>query len=75
MSEVTVFLEQPRGRDTLRVTMSDFKGTTYVDVRVWFTDRDGELRPGPKGVSLRPDAIPAVIEALRAAQSALGGAS
>lgn len=73
MSEPTVFLDQPRGRDVLRVTASEYKGTTYVDIRVWYFDRDGELRPGPKGVSLRPDAIPAVIEALQAAQDALKG--
>lgn len=71
MSEPTVFLDQPRGRDVLRVTASEYKGTTYVDIRVWYFDRDGELRPGPKGVSLRPDAIPAVIEALQAAFASL----
>lgn len=73
MSEPTVFLDLPRGRDVLRVTASEFKGATYVDIRVWYFDRDGELRPGSKGVSLRPDAIPAVIEALQAAQDALKG--
>lgn len=75
MTEPTIFLEQPRGRDVLRVSASEFKGRTYVDIRVWYFDRDGELRPGQKGVSLRPDAIPAVIEALQAAQDALEATS
>lgn len=73
MSDVKVFLDLPRGREMLRVSVSEFKGGTYADIRVWYFDRDGQLRPGPKGVSLRPDATTAVIEALQAAQSALGG--
>lgn len=73
MGEPTVFLDLPRSRDMLRVTTSEYKGTTYVDIRVWYFDRGGELRPGTKGVSLRPDAITAVIEALQAAHDAIGG--
>lgn len=69
----TIFLEQPRGRDVLRVSASEFKGTTYVDIRVWYYDREGGLRPSPKGVSLRVEAIPEVVEALQAAHDALGG--
>lgn len=72
-NEPTIFLDQERGRDVLRVSASEFKGRTYVDVRTWYYDRDGELRPGSKGVSLRVEALPAVIEALQAAQDALGG--
>lgn len=75
MRDPVIFLEQPRGRDMLRVSASDFKGTIYTDIRVWYFDRDGELRPGQKGVSLRPDAIPAVIAALQAAQDALEATS
>lgn len=70
---MAVYLDQERGRDTLRVSTSEFKGTTYVDVRVWYRDREGELRPSSKGVSLRPDAIAAVIEALQDAQDAPKG--
>jgi len=69
----TIFLEQPRGRDVLRVSASEFKGRIYVDIRTWYFDRDGELRPGSKGVSLRTEALPAIVEALQAAHDALGG--
>lgn len=68
-----VYLDQERGRDVLRVSASEFKGTTYVDIRVWYYDREGGLRPSPKGVSLRVEAIPEVVEALQAAHDALGG--
>lgn len=73
MSSVTVFLEQPRGRDVLRVSTSDYKGRSYVDLRVWYVDRDGELHPTAKGVSLRLEAVDDVIEALSDASNALGG--
>lgn len=71
MSAPVVYLDQERGRDVLRVSASDFKGATYVDIRVWYRDREGELRPTSKGVSLRPDAVAAVIEALQDARDAL----
>ncbi|ODS96541.1 MAG: hypothetical protein ABS56_12725 [Lautropia sp. SCN 69-89] len=75
MREPTVFLDLPRGREMLRVSVSEFKGTTYADIRVWYFDRGGELRPGTKGVSLRSDAIAAVVEALQAAQDALAASA
>lgn len=74
MREPDILLELPRGpKECLRVCISEFKGREYCDVRVWYIDRDGVTRPGKSGITLRPDAIPAVIEALQAAQDALGG--
>lgn len=72
-SPITVFLDMPRGRDVLRVSSSTFKGREYVDVRVWYVDRDGDLKPTAKGVSIRPDAVQDVIQALHAARKHLDG--
>ena len=72
MSRPLVLLEAPRGArgDVLRVSISDYRGHRYADVRVWFPDSQGGLLPG-KGVTLKADAIPAVIEALQQARAEL----
>ena len=72
MREPDILLEQPRGpKECLRVAISEFKGRAYCDVRIWYIDRDGVIRPGKSGITLRPDAIEAVIEALQAAFASL----
>lgn len=75
MSANRVLLTLPKGRGKeLRVTLSDFKGTTYVDVRTWYETPDGtETKPTREGVSIRPDILPDVLKALQAAQKQLAG--
>jgi hypothetical protein len=72
MSGLEILLEQQRGpKEALRVCISEFKGRRYCDLRVWYVDKDGELRPGKAGVTLRPEILADVLEALRRAQEAL----
>ncbi len=35
-----------------RVTLSDFRGSLYVSVREWYTDKSGKDVPGAKGLNL-----------------------
>jgi len=41
--------------ETLRVSLTTFKGKTYVDVRLFYTDANDELQPTKKGVTVTPD--------------------
>lgn len=41
--------------DTLRVSLSNFRGKTYVDIRLFFEDPNGELQPTKKGVTVTPE--------------------
>ena len=43
------------GEETLRVSLSVFKGKTYVDVRLFYEDANGELAPTKKGVPITPE--------------------
>ncbi|MCB1327197.1 MAG: transcriptional coactivator p15/PC4 family protein [Spirochaetales bacterium] len=44
------------GGEVIRVEISEYKGQKYLNLRVWFTDKQsGELRPTQKGVAIRPD--------------------
>ena len=74
MPEPQILLELRRNeREVLRVSLSQFKGRPYADIRVWFVDRDGVVRPGRSGVTLRPEAVPGVLDALQQAMELLDG--
>lgn len=41
--------------ETLRISLSNFKGRTYVDIRLFYEDTNGELAPTKKGVTITPE--------------------
>ena len=53
MSEALVILsEWPRsGRETIRVSLSRYRGGMPLDVRDWYSE-EGTLKPGRKGITL-----------------------
>ena len=50
--------------EEVRVSLEDFKGHRLVNIRVWFTGDDGEMRPGKQGLALRVEMLPAMLDAL-----------
>ncbi|WP_232438139.1 transcriptional coactivator p15/PC4 family protein [Burkholderia ubonensis] len=67
----TWFLDMRRSdSERLRVTVSEYRGRVLVDLRIWFAAEHGEWKPGRSGVSLRPDQIGNVMQALRLAAQA-----
>ncbi len=41
--------------ETLRISLSTFKGRTYIDIRSFYEDSNGELAPTKKGVTITPE--------------------
>jgi len=41
--------------ETMRISLSTFKGRTYVDIRLFYTDANEELAPTKKGVTITPE--------------------
>lgn len=68
---MNVILDQPRGRETLRVAVRTYEGRTFADLRLWYVNTAGELAPGKAGVTLKADAIGPVVDALRQAERLL----
>ena len=61
------FEKNARG-EVVRITREEYKGADLVNIRVWFTASDGELRPSKNGLTIRADQIPQMIEALLGVQ-------
>lgn len=71
MSVTTEFLDLRRGdSERLRVTVSEYRGLSRIDVRLWYVTEGGEWKPGRAGVSLRPEQVGEVMQALRLAAQA-----
>lgn len=62
---------QKTGTDRIIVTVKEFKGKTYVDVRNFFENDEGEMVPTKKGVSLTPENLDELIRILGEARKRL----
>jgi hypothetical protein len=62
---------QRTGTDKIIVTVKEFKGKTYIDVRTFFENDDGEMVPTKKGVSLTPENLDELIRLLAEAKKQL----
>ena len=51
-------------REEIRITHGDFKGHDIVNLRVFFTVGEGEMRPGKQGVASSAALLPEVLQAL-----------
>lgn len=61
--------------ETLRVSLSTFKGRTYIDVRLFYEDANGELQPTKKGITVTPELWDEFRKGVAAAEEALAEAN
>lgn len=59
---------QKNSTEKIRVTISEYKGHEFIDVRVYFEDDNGEWKPTKKGIAISPDKIDEVISLLKKAK-------
>ena len=57
---------EKNSRESIVISETEYKGNKYVDVRVFYKDTDGSLKPTRKGVSLRPEKVAELVAALSA---------
>ena len=55
---------EKNSRESIVVSQTEYKGNKYVDVRVFYKDADGSLKPTRKGGSLRPEKVAELRDAL-----------
>ncbi len=51
--------------EKLRVAISEYKGYTFLDVRVYYEDDQGEFKPTKKGITLKKEDIDPLIKLLK----------
>jgi hypothetical protein len=57
---------EKNSRESIVVNETEYKGNKYVDVRVFYKDTDGSLKPTRKGVIIRPEQVGELVAALSA---------
>ena len=66
-----IFATIPKGRgEEVRVAFSEFKGRTFVAIRIWYATESGEMKPSSKGVNLAIDHLPELADAIAKALDA-----
>jgi len=66
------YAEIEKGEDLVKVSLTEFKGKQYVEVRTYYMADDGEWKPTRKGITLSPDLMKKVNSALSEALDELG---
>jgi Transcriptional Coactivator p15 (PC4) len=71
-TSLPVIIEQwPRNAsDTVMVRIDRYNGNSVVDIRLWWKSPTGELRPGPKGITMSVRHLPSLACALTKAEAA-----
>jgi hypothetical protein len=60
-------LPRPKG-ERLRLTVQAFRGSPRIDLRLWYVDAGGILRPGAKGMTVPQEAVSDLVNALGTAK-------
>jgi hypothetical protein len=58
--------------ERIRVSISEYRGYTFLDVRVYYEDDSGEWRPTKKGITVSKDNIESLIKLLNEGKKKLG---
>ena len=68
MSETGIIKDIDKGKgEIIRVEISEFKDKKLLNLRVWYTDANGEYKPTQKGIAIPPELYEQVKEAINAA--------
>ena len=57
--------------EVVRVSLTEYRGRKLVDIRVYYSDSEGQYRPTKKGVSLSVDVYPDFKRAMLALEKIL----
>ncbi|MDF3820970.1 transcriptional coactivator p15/PC4 family protein [Leptospira sp. 96542] len=69
MAKLGIIKDIDKGRgEVLRVEISEYKGQTLFNIRIWYQDANGELKPTQKGVAISPNLVSELKEALEEAE-------
>lgn len=62
-----------KGTDLVRIELSEFKGNQYIGARIYYMDDKGDWKPTRKGITLTPEMMEQVRDALSEALEEVEG--
>lgn len=68
---VPVHIIERNQREQTRISLNEFKGVTYIDLRIFYKTDDG-YRPTKRGLTLRRDLYPELFRGIVELGNALG---
>ena len=51
-------------KEVIRISQSEYKGHTFVDLRIYFEDEHGEYLPTKKGIAFNPAIAKELVEGI-----------
>lgn len=74
MNELPIKIaEWPKGKETVQVRLDTYNKRNIIDVRCWYSDDAGNLKPGRSGITLQTAQLPqlsaALVKALETAKA------
>jgi len=67
----TVYSFEKNALEEVRASLSTFRGKQYLDLRVYYKADDGEYKPTKKGLTLSPDLLGELEEAIKRLKEAI----
>jgi hypothetical protein len=64
LDDEKISVHQNNRGETVYVYINEFKGSKYLHIREWYTDKEQNERPGKSGVALPLDKAEALKDAL-----------
>ena len=65
MSDLGIIRDIDKGKgEVIRVEVSEYKGKKFLNIRVWYTDANNELKPTQKGIAIPPELYAELKEAI-----------
>ena len=72
-TKFALVLSNPNSSKPKRVNINEYKGKSFVNIREWY-EKDGELKPGFKGLTINKEQWQVVLDQLNAFHAALTAA-
>lgn len=66
MTEATVYRFEKNSRESVLARLTNYRGLNLADLRVHVAGVDGQPRPTPKGIAVRVEDLPKLLEAVQA---------
>lgn len=60
---------QKNSLERIRIQKTEYKGKEYIDMRVFYQDKNGNWKPSPKGITFSPGLLKDIIAGLRELQT------